>query len=602
MGPPNNAFHFSLTEPDAQRLSTFMVEIVVQQRPGIQQHATNNGEIRFGRKGSLALYADGSWMDYEADRGGYGAVSLIKHLTGWGAVDTDRFARNWLKTHQGVGSFQIDQISEAAARARDELYARRAQEVIDKKQSLVGTISELSLLARGLSGSWPDGLRHLHDARYAEQALVALLTAPDEEVLGVQLGYLVPPDGKKSQRMPVRQQFWLTSDLKKRRTGLFRIPASPRTAADAEILKDTTLIFEGVEKAVAGHMAFPFVSIIALCGIGRLPHIPPVAGHALIVCDGDKPDSSASKLLARGIDHLLRTGTQSVKLTATPLHEDADSILRKGGVEGLRELILAASVAELSPNGKIENLASIRDPIELDKARAALAIELKVRKTSIDKAVAAKRRAAEADDVPPDAAAALGPEPWPESIADIGAVLSWASDAIGKYVIASRAVRDIVVLWCLFTHFVHHPSITIPIGARLEIKAVSPECGKTTLLTTTMFLVWHPFPAASLTPATVYRVLDKYKPTLVLDEVDAQVRSNRNPELNAVLRAFHNRHFAKIPRGVRVGDNWDVELFSAWGTYCYTTVGKIARRLAVQMCWAKPPRSEPAGLRFSPQR
>jgi len=105
---------------------------------------------------------------------------------------------------------------------------------------------------------------------------------------------------------------------------------------------------------------------------------------------------------------------------------------------------------------------------------------------------------------------------------------------------------------------------------------VSPECGKTTLLTLTMFLVWRPLPAASLTPAVVYRVLDKYRPTLILDEVDAQLRSNRNPELNAVLRAFHNRHFAQIPRNVRTADdNWDIELFSAWGTYVYTTIGRI---------------------------
>jgi putative DNA primase/helicase len=150
-----------------------------------------------------------------------------------------------------------------------------------------------------------------------------------------------------------------------------------------------------------------------------------------------------------------------------------------------------------------------------------------------------------------------------------------ASTAIGKHVIASPAICDVTALWCLFTHFIHHMCIELPIAPRLEIRAVSPQAGKTTLLTLTTCLVCRPLPAASLTPAVVYRAVDKFKPTLVLDEVDAQLRSNRNPELNAVLRASHSRHFAQIPRNVRAADDWDIELFSCWGSYCYTTLGRI---------------------------
>ena len=584
----NAAVQPLLSDPDSRRLTSWLSEIVAQLRPNAPQR-DDNGAIRTGNRGSLVLYPDGGWFDFEADRGGHGALSFLKYELG-NISKVRSVAAEWL-SRPGSGRFVPEAISEEAARARAELYAQRAREALRDMQpaeqwsATAPPVSMLNLMARGLSGPYPEKLLgHLDNARLGETALVAILTGLDGTPLGVQLGYLTLSNGEKSTRTPQRCIFYITLDYEERKSALFRIRARPRAVGE-DAFPDTTLIVEGAEKAVAVSMAFPFLPVIGLPGIGRLRRIPPVEGATIIVCDGDDPGSRAAKSLRRGIDHLLLTGTRSVHVTATPRGMDADKIVKESGIEALRELIRTADIAELSAAGWAEKLAGIDDPLERDEIRGEALKALKPKGTrarTLDADVD-RRRAAAADTgedqyivaVPP-AIAALWRDPWPEPVDDIGAVLDAASREIRSYVIVSKAAADIVAVWCLFTHFIHHWSIRIQIAARLEIGAVSPECGKTTLLTMTMFLVARPLPAASLTPATVYRTLDKYKPTLILDEVDAQLRSKSNPELNAVLRAFHNRLFAIIPRNVRTAkDNWDITLLSGWGSYAYTTTGRI---------------------------
>ena len=155
-------------------------------------------------------------------------------------------------------------------------------------------------------------------------------------------------------------------------------------------------------------------------------------------------------------------------------------------------------------------------------------------------------------------------------------------------------VRDTAVLWSLFTHFVHHSAITFMIGARLGITAVSPASGKTTLLSAVQQLAYRPMPAASLTQALVNRVVDQYHPTLFIDEADKLLRSNRNPELIALLNASHNRLYANIPRLVPTPDGgWQVGMFSCWHVHAFTSNGKLddqqqSRTIAVTVRRAKP--------------
>jgi hypothetical protein len=210
MGPRNKVVQLSLPEADARRLTSYLPEIVARFRPAAPQRADND-TLRVGNKGSLVLHTDGGdWFDFEADHGGHGALSFVIHELDGNTVAARRFAAEWL-SRPGFGSFAPEGISEAAAQARAELNARRAQEVIERMlpaeqwSATRPPISELNLISRGLLRPYPEGLfGHLDNARLGEHALVALLTDAAGKVLGVQLGYLTLPNGAKSQRIPQR--------------------------------------------------------------------------------------------------------------------------------------------------------------------------------------------------------------------------------------------------------------------------------------------------------------------------------------------------------------------------------------------------------------
>jgi hypothetical protein len=587
-----------LPQGEQQRLTSFFPEIAARFRPGAPQRV-DNGTIRVGNKGSLVLYRDGSWHDFEADEGGNGAFSFAIHEFGGDTVKARRFTSEWL-SRAGHGTFDPAGINVEAAQVRAELYAQRAREALEQMlpaeawSSDAPPVSMLNLRARGLPEPYPTGLLgHLDNARLGECALTGLLTGVDGTTLGVQLGYLAP-GGTKSPLIPQRNLFWITLDPEERKSGLFRIPASPGTG-DGDVLSNVTLVTEGVEKAIACHTAFPHLPVLGVPGIGRLRRIPAIPGTVLIVRDGDEPGSKADQSLTRGIDHLLLTGSAAVRVTTTSLGLDADKIVLAEGIDALRKLILAAPAVALSADGEAQRLAAIPSALSYEGERTKVAKRLGIRRSALDTAVDAKRRAAEGEDTPSEDVDELGPEPWPEPVTDIAAVLDTASTAIGQHVVTSRLVCDVAALWALHSYFLHHWCIILPISPRFEIGAVSPMCGKSTLLDCVGHLVWRPFDAAaSLTVAVLFRLVDTYKPTLVLDEMDDLLRAHDKTELGSLLRASHKRG-ARVPRNVPIADGkgWALTWFSAWHTYAYTIVGRLkpamrSRAIRVSLLRARP--------------
>jgi hypothetical protein len=181
------------------------------------------GGLRLGRKGSLAISADGSWFDHEAGKGGPDTLSLIRHLKNCSAAEAVSWAQTWLDQHPGDGELSADGAAEMEAEAgeRRSAYVRR---ILDEAGDALGTPAETYLRSRGLEPPYPSCVRFLEDARLGESALVGILTTADGEEAGVQLGYL-DPAGCKSTIQPIRQLFLI--DKEKAKQGAFRIPVSP---------------------------------------------------------------------------------------------------------------------------------------------------------------------------------------------------------------------------------------------------------------------------------------------------------------------------------------------------------------------------------------
>ena len=105
----------------------------------------------------------------------------------------------------------------------------------------------------------------------------------------------------------------------------------------------------------------------------------------------------------------------------------------------------------------------------------------------------------------------------------------------------------------------------------LLVSSNAPECGKTTAATLLSGLVPRPVMVSNLTPAVLFRLIDRYQPTLIADEVDSWLHDEQS-ELRGVFNAAHWRTGAVIPRCV--GDDHDVRLFNVFGAKVIAMIGR----------------------------
>jgi hypothetical protein len=531
-----------ISDADSARLDTWIAEITTELRSGAPQSIGSEGEIRVGRQGSLALYPDGHWFDYEADQYGPGAFALVLHELEGEPHAAVQWVREWLRMHPGNGARQPQRISSDEAAARAQRHAEWAHWVLQHLVPIEGTISEVYLTARGLPPPYPaDLLSHLERGRRHEGALVAKLTDEQGNVLGVQLGFLAL-DGRKSTQPPPRQQFWLEPDPARRQTGLFRMLPMLLTADVDKVacLVGSTLVAEGVENSLSLARAFPHAAMLGLPGIGRLRRIPPIKGDVIILRDGDEPDSTADKALIRGIDHLLLTGTKTIRVTETPPGEDANSILQRGGMEAVRTLIDVAKPAALSADGEAQRLARIRDPILYAQAVKAVAKTFGVDKAAVEAKVAAKRKAMRVEEGDEDNTPFAGiikhePTPWTGQVV-LGEVFDELVDLLGRLLVCSAAEQRVIAAWIMHSYVAEQFTYT----PRLCIISPAPRCGKTTLVNILTVACYRPAPAEHLSPALFTRLRSVVGPcTVILDEIGEVLHAT--PELDDVLRSGFER-------------------------------------------------------------
>jgi hypothetical protein len=537
------AVQLPIGDADSARLDTWIVEIAAELRPDAPHATGSEGEVRVGRKGSLALYPDGHWFDYEADQYGPGAFTLILHDLDGDPDTAVQWAADWLRTHHGNGSRAPQQIGSAENEARAHRHAEWAQWVLQHAVPTPDTTSATYLAQqRGLPGPHPDALLgHLERSRKNECALVARLTDAHGMTLGVQLGF-PSLDGRKSTQLPARQQFWLTLDPMQRNTGLFRLPAAPlpEGADKADELVEVTLIAAGVENSLSVARAYPCATVLGLPGIGRLRHLPPIKGDVLIVRDGDTPGSPADKSLIRGIDHTLLTGAKAVRVTETTPGEDANSVLQSGGIEVLRTLIGAAKPAALSADGEAQRLARIRDPILYAQAVKAAAKTFGVDKAAVEAKVAAKRKVMDAgkddaDNTPFAGIIKHEPTPWTGQVV-LGDVFDELVDLLGRTLVCTEAEQRVIAAWIMHSYVAEQFTYT----PRLCIISPAPRCGKTTLVNILTVACYRPAPAEHLSPALFTRLRSVVGPcTVILDEIGEVLHAT--PELDDVLRSGFER-------------------------------------------------------------
>jgi putative DNA primase/helicase len=131
--------------------------------------------------------------------------------------------------------------------------------------------------------------------------------------------------------------------------------------------------------------------------------------------------------------------------------------------------------------------------------------------------------------------------PWAHPV-KLDEVLDEIRGIVGKHVVIQGAEKNIVALWIAFSYcldsFRHSP--------RLLVTSPEMQCGKTTLLEIIGELAYRPFHASNMSPAVIYRVLEKYRPTLLADEADTYIYDDE--QMRNILNQGHTKAGAWVAR------------------------------------------------------
>lgn len=163
------------------------------------------------------------------------------------------------------------------------------------------------------------------------------------------------------------------------------------------------------------------------------------------------------------------------------------------------------------------------------------------------------------------------PEPWPDPVdgADLlDAIVEW----IRQHVILKGGEPEKAALYCLFSWTLD----AFGICPRLLIWSPEPECGKTTLIVLMGAMIRRPLLSSNVTASVLFRVIDRYGPTLCLDEFE-RVDPDTKKELIAVLNSGTTRASAFVWRNAPTGsggEKWEPQRFSTWAAIIFARIGR----------------------------
>lgn len=259
--------------------------------------------------------------------------------------------------------------------------------------------------------------------------------------------------------------------------------------------------------------------------------------------------------------------------TSKPEHSEADpviSMLEMAGIDSLESGATMATVEEA-----VRNLALLL--ADADDIRRMTVREAGIKKLS-DIGISAPGRLIDAamprtngnGDSKGRPVFLADPEPW-DSAVNGAELLDDITALIRRYVVLADDSARAVALWVLLCWTKESFDILVLLG----ITSPTKRCGKTTLLEIVSTLAPRAVAASNITAASLFRIVEKYSPTLLVDEADTFL--GKNEELRGVINSGHRRSSAFVVR--TVGDDHEPCLFSTWGPKAIALIGKLPATL-----------------------
>ena len=213
----------------------------------------------------------------------------------------------------------------------------------------------------------------------------------------------------------------------------------------------------------------------------------------------------------------------------------------------------------------IERLANLPS-FEYEKVRSNVAKKLGMRVSALDNFVYQEKRSSQPEPENNNIIESL--EPWPDTIS-----MTWIVEEIKKqinlYCILPDNYLSPIVTWIIGTYCFD----SFRIYPKLCVYSPQKRCGKSTLMEVLDALTSNALMASNVSPAVIYRVIEVYQPTLLLDEADTWlIGRNVNDEMRGIINSGHTKTTARVLRCD--GDKSEPKAFSTWAPMVIGMIGK----------------------------
>ena len=152
----------------------------------------------------------------------------------------------------------------------------------------------------------------------------------------------------------------------------------------------------------------------------------------------------------------------------------------------------------------------------------------------------------------------VGIKPWEQAVAG-QEVANEILDFIKKHIILPEYQAIILTLWIFGSYCIN----AFGIFPKLLITSPDKRCGKTTVLSVLRGLVNKALVASNVTPSAMFRSIEAWQPTLLIDEGDTFI-NNDNEDLRGIINSGHTRDTAFVLRTEGDSSNRYPKQFSTW--------------------------------------
>lgn len=230
-----------------------------------------------------------------------------------------------------------------------------------------------------------------------------------------------------------------------------------------------------------------------------------------------------------------------------------------GDLPKVEDVTAACAVAE------VKRLAGL-GTADYESARKDAAARLGWRASVLDAEVNKHRpRGADAgDDAPLETVEEI--EPWADPV-DGASLAEEIRERLRAHVVfGASGDADAATLW-IFGTFTMDAWRLWP---RLLITSPTKQCGKSTLLEVLDAMAHRGLILSNASPAAVFRAIEAWRPTLLMDEADTWMKQNE--ELAGILNSGHTRRTARV---IRVQEIQGEHLPVAFSTWCPMVIAGI---------------------------